>query len=56
MELVFVVIRMLDNGGTENLGIFSTRELSEEFVNEKKEYEKDEFQIIEVELDKEVIF
>lgn len=56
METVFVVIRMLGNGGTENHGIFSTRELAEEFINEAKEYETDEFQIVEVELDQEVLF
>lgn len=56
METVFVVIRMLGNGGTENHGIFSTYALAEEFVNEMKEYETDKLEILEVELDAEVIF
>lgn len=56
METVFVVIRMLSNDGTENYGIFSSYKLAEEFINEAKEYETDELQIVEVELNQEVLF
>lgn len=56
METVFVVIRMLSNDGTENHSIFSSYKLAEEFINEAKEYETDELQIVEVELNQEVLF